>query len=363
MKYAHAFQLGTREIGLDQPTYFIADIAANHDGDLERAKELIYLAKDAGADCAKFQHFLAKDIVSDYGFKALRSQQSHQASWKKSIFEVYEQYHCRREWTETLINTCDDAGIDFMTTPYDFAAIDLFADKIPGYKIGSGDITWVDAVERIAQKGKPVMLASGASSMADTERAVAAILKHTPDIALMQCNTNYTADLENFKYINLNVLKTFAIRWPGMVLGLSDHTLGSATVLGAIALGARVIEKHFTDDNEREGPDHHFAMNPITWRDMVERSRELELALGTGIKTVEDNEQETVVIQRRALRVKADLENGIQAGEIITKAHLESLRPCPADALPPYELPNIIGRKAAQALTPGVHLRWSDLTS
>ena len=130
------------------------------------------------------------------------------------------------------------------------------------------------------------------------------ILALKTDLALLQCNTNYTGSLENFKYINLNVLNTFKNIYPSMILGLSDHTPGHSTVLGAIALGARIIEKHFTDNCEREGPDHKFSMTPKTWKEMVDRSRELESSLGSGIKEIEKNELETVVLQRRSLRLK-----------------------------------------------------------
>lgn len=359
MRYDTSLNLAGREIALDQPTYFIADIAANHDGDLERAKDLIRVAREAGADCAKFQHFLAKDIVSDHGFRNLGGQQSHQSGWNKSVFEIYEQYHCPRDWTDALVETCREAGIDFMTTPYDFEAIDAFADLIPGYKIGSGDVTWHDAIARIASKDKPVFLATGASSMSEVEGAVDAVLAQNRQLCLMQCNTNYTGDLENYRFVNLNVLRSYAVHWPGMVLGLSDHTFGPSTVLGAVALGARVIEKHFTDDNSREGPDHHFAMNPVTWREMVDRTRELELSLGDGVKRIEGNETETVVIQRRALRAKSD----IPAGTVLTIDHLEALRPCPPDALPPHRQADVAGKKTTRQITAGDHIRWADLTS
>lgn len=357
MRYDTTLNLAGREIAPDQPTYFIADLAANHDGDPERAKALIYSAKEAGADCAKFQHFLAKDIVSDYGFRNMGGQQSHQSTWEKSVYEVYEQYHCPRDWTDMLVETCRDAGIDFMTTPYDFEAIDAFADVIPGYKVGSGDITWPASLARIASKGKPVMLATGATSMEEVEGAVETILQHSSQICLMQCNTNYTGDLENYRYINLNVLRSYALHWPGMVLGLSDHTFGHATVLGAVTLGARIVEKHYTDDNSRVGPDHHFAMNPDTWREMIDRTRELEYALGDGVKRVEENERETVVIQRRALRAKTD----ISAGTILTDDHLEALRPCPEDGLAPYRQTEVVGRAATRDIPAGDHLRWTDL--
>jgi N-acetylneuraminate synthase len=341
MNWDSEIYINDRRIAIDEPTYFIADIAANHDGDLERAKDLIYLAKEAGADCVKFQHFIAEKIVSDYGFKHLKTHQSHQSTWEKSVFEIYKDYECKRDWTQELVDTAKKAEIEFMTTPYDTDIISEINQFVNAYKIGSGDITWHEFLKFIAKQNKPVLLACGASSLDEVKSAVDVITKYNKKILLMQCNTNYTASLENFKYINLNVLNTFKKEFPDMVLGLSDHTLGCSTVLGAVALGARAIEKHFTDDNLRVGPDHKFAMNPKTWAEMVERIRELELALGDGIKKVEGNEQDTVIVQRRCIRLKNDLKQG----DIITEADVESLRPAPKGAYLPFEIKKIIGKK------------------
>jgi len=254
------------QVGMNHPTYFIADIAANHDGDLSRAKDLIYLAAEAGADAAKFQHFKAETIVSDVGFKTLKGAQSHQASWSKSVFEVYRDASVSFDWTSELKSTCEKAGIAFFTSPYSLDIVDHIDPYVPAYKIGSGDITWLEMIEYIASKGKPYILASGASTCDDVARAVIAGLALNPMLCLMQCNTNYTASLENFKFINLRVLETYKNMFPGLVLGLSDHTPGFTTVLGAISLGARMIEKHFTDDTNRIGPDHKFSMNKNSWR-------------------------------------------------------------------------------------------------
>ena len=291
MRYETSIKIGEREISLDSPTYFVADIAANHDGDLQRAKDLIRLAKDAGVDAAKFQHFKAESIVSDYGFRSLGGQMSHQAKWDKPVFEVYADYSLNRDWNHILAETARAVGIHWMTTPYDIEAVEV-VDLLPAFKIGSGDITWPQFISYVASKGKPVLLATGASTMTDVEAAVDAVLRRNRQLCLMQCNTNYTASLDNFGYVNLRVLQAYALHWPGLPLGLSDHTPGHATVLGAVTLGARVIEKHFTDDVTRKGPDHPFSMTPPAWRDMVDRTRELEYALGDGVKRVEGNEQD-----------------------------------------------------------------------
>lgn len=345
------------KIGQNNPTYFIADIAANHDGDLQRAKDLIFLAKEAGADAAKFQHFKAESIVSDHGFKNLGGQQSHQAKWKKSVFDIYQDASVDLGWTSELKATCDKAGIAFFTSPYALDLIDHIDPFVPAYKVGSGDITWPEIIQHMCSKGKPVFVASGASTMDDVQRAIDQALEVNPQISLMQCNTNYTGSLENFRFIQLNVLRCYREMYPNMVLGLSDHTPGHATVLGAVALGARVIEKHFTDDTDRTGPDHAFSMAPKSWRDMVDRTRELEFALGTGIKKIEPNEEQTAVLQRRSIRLARD----VKAGAVLEASDLEVLRPCPQDGIPPYRLTQVIGRRLRVEKSFGQHLTQLDL--
>jgi N-acetylneuraminate synthase len=344
-------------IGHDYPTYFIADIAANHDGDLSRAKDLIYLAAEKGANAAKFQHFKADTIVSDYGFSNLKNEKSHQKKWKKSVFEVYKDASVNLEWTIELKETCEKAGIAFFTSPYSNELLEHIDPYVDAHKIGSGDITWIDLVDKISRKNKPVILATGASNIQDVTRSVETVLSSNAELCLMQCNTNYTGSLENFKYIHLNVLKLYKELFPQTILGLSDHTPGHATVLGSVALGARVIEKHLTDNNHREGPDHAFSMNGDSWHQMVLRTRELEYALGGKIKKVEDNEIDSIVVQRRSIRTSKDLVNN----SVLKNEDLVSLRPCPNDALPPYELSKLIGKTINRDILKGDNVKWTDI--
>jgi N-acetylneuraminate synthase len=357
MNMHNNIQIGTRIIGENQPTYFIADVAANHDGDLERAKLLIRLAKEAGADAAKFQNFRAPQIVSDYGFRSMGGQVSHQATWKKSVFQVYQEASIPFEWTPILKEECDRVGIDYFSSPYDFDAIDMLDAYMPAYKIGSGEIDWLEALERMARKGKPVILATGASTIGEVQRAVNTILPINPQLVLMQCNTNYTASPENYDHIHLNVLKTYRLMFPNIILGLSDHTHGPATVLGAVTLGARVIERHFTDDNNREGPDHKFATNPADWAHMVIETRKLERAFGSADKFIAANEQQTAIVQRRCLRAARD----IQAGEVFSREMIDVLRPATPGAIKPVDISAVIGARALTDIPAGKELRWTDL--
>lgn len=346
-----SIKLGSKVID-DDSLYFIADIGANHNGSLEKALKLIHLAKESGADAAKFQNFQANKIVSKTGFDKMKGKLSHQAKWKKSVYEVYEDASISKDWTKILKAECDKVGIDYFTSPYDFESVDLVDPYVDLYKIGSGDISWLEIIDYILDKKKPVLIATGASTTEDVYRVMEMAMKKTSDLVLMQCNTNYTGSDENFKYCNLNVLKQYAVDYPNTVLGLSDHTSGHATTLGAITLGARVIEKHFTDDNNQVGPDHAFAMNPLSWREMVDRSYELLFALGDGIKRVEPNEEQSRLVQRRCIRVNSDL----KAGHTITDEDLIVLRPISDGGIEPFDKEKIIGMQLINDIEAGEHL-------
>ncbi len=352
---SNEFAIGNRLVGDDHPTYFIADISANHDGDLNRAKALIRLAAAAGANAAKFQNFRALKIVSEHGFNALGGRLSHQSTWKKSVFQVYQEASLPWEWTPILKAECDAAGIDYFSTPYDLEAVDMLAPFVPVFKIGSGDITWPDMLRKVATLGKPIILGTGASTIGDVQRAVNLIQSIGAKLTLMQCNTNYTGSLENFKHTHLNVLLAYRTVFPSVSLGLSDHTPGHATVLGAVTLGARFVEKHFTDDNKREGPDHLFSMTPFTWREMVVRTRELEFALGAPQKCIADNERETAVVQRRCLRAAVSLKEGTK----LKREQIDVLRPAPDDAIFPYDLDRLLGSRLRVAVEYGDYFRWT----
>ena len=342
-------KIGKKIISKNSKTYFIADIGANHDGNLGRAKKLIRLCAKAGADAAKFQHFKASTIVSDFQFKRLKIN-THQTKWEKSVYEVYSDASINNSWNEILKKECKKNNIDFLTSPYDLNYVDQVNKFIPAYKIGSGDITWKDIIVKIAKKKKPVIIATGASTFNDVVNIVKLILKYNSKLIVMQCNTNYTADEKNFNHINLNVLKKFSKFFKDkIILGLSDHTPGHVSVLGSISLGARVIEKHFTDSNHRKGPDHRFSLNPITWKKMIEDVRILESSMGDGVKKIEKNEIESSIIQRRGVWLKKDVKIDEKFGE----KHVEILRPCPKNSLDIFEIQKFYGKRFRKKMKKG----------
>ena len=345
-------KIGKNKIHKNGKVYFIADIAANHDGKLSRAKKLIRLAAEAGADAVKFQHFKAKTIVSDYGFKK-SGKISHQSKWKKSVYDIYEEASLNINWTKTLSNEAKKFNLDFMTAPYDLKYVDDVYKFVKAYKIGSGDVNWREIINKISNKKKPVIIATGASNFSEVRATVDLILKKNKKVILMQCNTNYTYDEKNFQFINLNVLKTYKKVFKNkIILGLSDHTQGHSTVLGAVTLGARVVEKHFTDDNNRKGPDHYFSMNPKTWLEMVKETRRLENSLGDGKKIVEKNEKKTNFIQRRGSYASKNIDKNerIKINDIIF------LRPYFKGSISPFTKKKTFGR-AKKNITKGEFIK------
>jgi sialic acid synthase SpsE len=345
-------KIGRKDVK-DDETYFIADIASNHDGSFERAQRLIDLAAQAGADAVKFQHFRAETLVSKYGFEQL-GKLSHQSSWKKSVYDTYKDYEVPLDWTATLKRTADDCGVDFLTTPYDLDILSDLADYVCAWKVGSGDINYLELISALNKYNKPIIIATGASALNDIYNAIS-MVRDWDNLAILQCNTNYSGESENLKYVNLRVINGYKQEF---TTGLSDHTQGYVTVLGAIALGGRVFEKHFTDDNSRQGPDHKFSMSPLAWALMMKASRELVSALGDGTKRVEANEMETLVLQRRALRAARDLTKGerLQAGDIAC------LRPCPSDGIPATGKHSLIGMTLGRDIAKGDLLCVSGLS-
>ena len=328
-------------------TYFIADIAANHDGSLKRAKKLIRLCALSGANAAKFQHFKAETIISEEGFNML-GKIAHQKKWKTSVFEAYKKASINPLWGKELKRECKKYKIEYMTSPYDLDYVDEVEKDIAAYKIGSGEITWKEILIKIAKKRKPIILATGASTFKDVKKAIKIILKYNKfQPVLMQCNTNYTNSTKNLEYLNLNVLKQYKNIFKNkVILGLSDHTKGHLSVIASIALGAKVVEKHFTDDNNREGPDHKFSMNPSDWKKMVDEAKTIQKSLGDGRKKIEKNEKDSSIVQRRGAWLKIR----VKKGEKLKRSMLSFLRPCPKKSLNIFDIEKYLGKKFKASL-------------
>ncbi len=333
-------QIGERVVSAAHPTYFIAEIGANFNGSLQQALHLADLAKASGAESAKYQTFRAETLVSAPAFGAMKSS-AHQARWDRPVDEVYRSAEFPREWHREVAQYCREIGVDFLSSPYDHAAVDLLEEiGVPAYKIGSGDITYLELVDYIARTGRPVLLGTGASDWDDVARCVEVILRHHDRLMLMQCTTSYPAP---FASVNLRVIAEFERRF-GLLTGFSDHTPGHVAPLGAVALGARAVEKHFTESRAQVGPDHPHSMEPHEFAAMVRDTRDLEAALGSPEKFIVPEERETVVVQRRSLCAARD----IAEGEEIRTEDLVALRP--QTGFRPYETDAVVGRRARRPL-------------
>jgi sialic acid synthase SpsE len=346
-------KIAERWVGNGAPAYIIAEIGSNFDGSMKRAKMLIELAKDCGADAAKVQCFAADKIVSKEGFMGLKM--GFQAKWEKPVYEVYKSAEFPRQWHDELFHYAAERGMHFLSSPYDKEAVDIL-DKlgVPAFKIGSGDITWHDMLRYIAKKGKPVILATGASTIAEVEEALKIIRSEgNNEIILLQCVTNYPS---HFEFANIRAMKAMGEVF-NIPVGYSDHTPGIAIPLGAVALGACVIEKHFTDDKAGKGPDHPFAMDGKDFKEMVDGIRALEKALGSTEKYLYEEEKEPVILQRRCLRAAKD----IPAGSKITEDMIDVLRPLAKDALYPKYKELIIGRQPKVDMKKGEPFTWEKI--
>ena len=351
-KFPKIIKIGSRLVGDGQPVFFIADIGANFDGNLEKAKKLALAAKESGADVIKFQTFLAEKIVSGPSFAKMKLKGVH-GSWGKPIDQIFKKAEFPREWHKELFDYCKEMSVAFSSSPYDFEGVDLL-DKlgVDFFKIGSGEITWHEMLKYIAQKGKPMILATGDSVMVEVEEAVR-IIQETGNnnLILLQCITNYPSKIES---ANINVLKTYQTVFD-IITGYSDHSPGDIVVLGAVALGAKVIEKHFTLSKKDKGPDHPHSMEPQEFKQMVEKVRLLEKALGSTKKEVVEEEAETVIVQRRSLHAKKD----IPKGEIIGKDDIIELRP--AVGILPKHKAVVIDQRAKRDIKAYEAIYWDDI--
>jgi len=345
-------KIGKRMIGEGHPAYIIAEIGANFDHDIEKAKRLIDAAKACGADCAKFQSFIAEKIVSAGGFGSMQLKGVH-GSWGRPVHEVFREAEFPREWHKEISDYCNHIDIDFSTSPYDFDAVDLCMDlDVPYIKIGSGDITWLEMLEYIAKKGKPMFLATGDATMSEIDEAISVIESTgNKELVLMQCITNYPSKIES---ANINVLKTYQTAY-NILTGYSDHSPGPVVAMGSVALGAVVIEKHFTLNTKDAGPDHPHSMDVNEFKRMVDYIRELESAMGTTRKVVVEEESETVIVQRRGLYST----KFIAKGKKIELSDLVELRP--ALGIAPKYKNTVVGRTASQDIQADSPIRWTDL--
>ena len=333
--------LGDRPLGDDAPCLVIAEIGSNHDGNLERALALVDAAAAAGADAVKFQSFRAATLL-------VRRRPAAKGGWEPApAYPRLERLELPLEWHAPLRERATKRGVLFLSTPFDEErASFLAALGVPAFKVASGDLTHHPLLRRVGGFGRPVLLSTGLATPEEVDAAVAAIeegagaAERRPPVVLLHCVSLYPLCPGD---ANLRALPALRAR-TGCLVGWSDHSPGHTLAVGALALGACVIEKHFTDDRRRPGPDHPFAMEPDDFRAMVTAIRELELALGDGEKRPRSGETDERTWARRAVYAARPL----PAGTLIEARDLKVVRP--ALGLPPAALAGLLGRRLGRAL-------------
>jgi N,N'-diacetyllegionaminate synthase len=332
----------------------IAEAGVNHNGNFEIAKQLVLAAADAKVDYVKFQTFKADKLVSEDAMKA-DYQKKNTSDDTNTQFEMLKKLEMPREWHFELIEYSKSLGVKFLSTGFDEESIDFLDTlNIDLYKIPSGEITNKPFLEHIARKGKPIILSTGMANLQEIEDAIE-ILKASgssnSSLTLLHCNTEYPTPMSDVNLGAMNSLKTkFDVN-----IGYSDHTLGIEVPIAAVALGAKVIEKHFTLDKEMLGPDHKASLNPIELKQMVNCIRNIELTLmGTGIKYPTLSEKKNSVISRKSIYTNKN----IKAGQVIKREDLIMLRP--GDGISPMLIDEIIGRKANRLILEKNKLNFKD---
>jgi N-acetylneuraminate synthase len=343
--------LGDRSIGAGQPCFIIAEAGVNHNGDPALAHRLIDVAFQAGADAVKFQTFSADRLVTLDAPKAEYQLQQTEAS--ESQYEMLKRLELSVETLRELQQHCDQVGIRFMSTPFDEESVDLLNELgVTIFKTPSGEITNLPYLAHIARTGKPLIVSTGMATLGEVETAVNTIRSSgNQDLILLHCVSNYPADPAD---VNLRAMHTMAQAF-GVPIGFSDHTAGIEIALAAVALGACVIEKHFTLDRTLPGPDHAASLEPDQLTALIRGIRHIEAALGDGRKQPTASEANTAAVARKSLVAAYDL----PAGVILSNDMIAVKRP--GTGLPPMLLPQVIGRTLQIDVRAGTLIAWEML--
>jgi N-acetylneuraminate synthase/N,N'-diacetyllegionaminate synthase len=343
-----AIKIDGKTVGKEYPCFIIAEAGVNHNGSLELAKKLIDVAKAAGADAVKFQTFKAENVVIKDAEKA--EYQKETTGIGESQYDMIKKLELTEEDFMELTDYAKEKKILFLSSPFDKESVGLLEEiTVPAFKVASGEITNFPLLRYIAKKGKPIILSTGMATLGEVEEALNVIRSEgVEDVILLHCVSNYPARIED---VNLRVMETLtqAFKLP---VGFSDHTLGITVPIAAVASGACVIEKHFTLDRNLPGPDHKASLEPNELREMVKSIRDVEKALGDGIKQPTTREEEIKKIARRSIVAKMD----ISEGAIITEEMLDVKRP--GMGIEPKYVDMVVGRKAKENIKRDEIITW-----
>ena len=330
------------KIGEGNPAYIIAEMSANHGGNMQTAKKIIKAAKDSGADCIKIQTYTADTMTIDSDNEYF---QIHGGLWDGyKLYDLYEDAYTPWEWQKELKDYADEIGMDFLSTPFDKTSVDFLESiGVEAYKIASFELVDIPLIKYIASKNKPIIMSTGMASLAEIEEAVNAIKScGNNDIILLKCASAYPAITDDMNLATIrNMAETF-----GVITGLSDHSMGSVGAVCAVAVGAKVIEKHFCLSRELKTPDSDFSMEPEEFEKMVKDVRQAELSIGKVQYGLTKQETGSIVFRRSIFAVK-----NIKAGEKLTEDNIRVIRP--GYGLKPKYYEDLLGQKALENIARG----------
>ena len=343
-------EIAGRRIGADHAPYVICELSGNHNGSLERCLTMVDAAAATGCDAIKIQTYTADTITMDVDRPEFRI---HGGLWDgRSLYELYEEAHTPFEWHAAIFDRARKAGVTIFSSPFDETAVDLLADlDAPAYKIASFEAVDLPLIRYAAAKGKPLIISTGMANLAEIEAARdTALAAGAPGVVMLHCVSSYPA---TFADANVRTVADMAARFDCPV-GLSDHPMGTAASVAAVAMGASVIEKHFTLARSDGGPDAAFSLEPVEFKALVDDSKAAWSALGGAHYDVLGSERGSLLF-RRSLYVTAD----VKAGEPLTRANVRSIRP--GNGLPPAHFDDVLGRKAVRDVVRGEPLAWDML--
>jgi pseudaminic acid synthase len=344
-------KINGRRIGAGQPLYMVAELSANHNQDFDQAVKLVKAAKETGADAVKLQTYTPDTLTIDSDREYFRIGRT---LWNgRNLYELYGEAYTPWEWQPKLKEVANDFGLELFSTPFDQTAVDFLEEMdVPAYKIASFEVVDLPLIQRVAQTGKPIIMSTGMATLTEIDEAVRTIREvGVNQLALLKCTSAYPAPPEE---MNLRTIPHLAEAF-NVPVGLSDHTLGIAVPVAAVALGACIVEKHFTLSRSIPGPDSAFSLEPHEFKSMVEAIRTAEKALGRVHYGISQEEAKSRVF-RRSLFVVEDM----KALDLFTEHNVRSIRP--GHGLPPKYLAEVLGRRAARKLKRGTPLRWTDIS-
>jgi len=341
-------RIGNREIGGNAPAYIIAEMSANHAGNIENAKKIIHAAKEAGADCVKIQTYTADTLTIDCDKPYFHIGEG---TWNgENLYQLYQKAYTPWEWQPELKKEAESIGLDFFSTPFDNTSVDFLEEmEIGFYKIASFEIVDIPLIKYVASKGKPIIMSTGMSTLAEIEDAVNAVRSQgNNQLALLRCASAYPAITDE---MNLLTMKNMAEVF-GVPVGLSDHSMGSVGAVTAVAMGASIIEKHFCLDRAIENPDSSFSMNPQEFAQMVKDIRQAEKAIGRVSYGPTQQEKSNITFRRSIFCVK-----DIKKGEKLTEENIRVIRP--GHGLAPKYYEEILGQVALSDIERGTPMAHS----